>query len=220
MVASVPCLSATVPADDRPPLTSDMQPISTFMETTGIHRKTSGARWPGETGSGRRRSAVRRPTLAVPQDGRCPHEICRLVGAPGAIWCAVCCVFSLHCISRTNSSSQANQMLPLIDATEFRCVLLSHTDRVVFVVEISEGTTSPWVGILLLKWCILVHSQWQRRLQWRGHFPVPVPLPSTRTTLHTDLLIMFRYNRLSLLFCRRTLFRPILITSLQWWLND
>ena len=31
-------------------------------------------------------------------------------------------------------------------------------------------TTSSPGGFLVLKWCVLVHFQWQRRLQWPGHF--------------------------------------------------
>ena len=83
------CLSAAVPADDQPPLTSDMQPISTCMEprgnrTTGAHRKTSRdgemADRPGHDGTGSVWLAVH--ARSVPQGGH-RHEICRLAGAPG-----------------------------------------------------------------------------------------------------------------------------------------
>ena len=34
-----------------------------------------------------------------------------------------------------------------------------------------RGTTSPWGEFLILKWCILVHSQRKRRLHWLWHVP-------------------------------------------------
>jgi len=55
----------------------------------------------------------------------------------------------------------------LVMSTRLQAMPVSRRDqaRVVFVVGTGQGTTSPRRGFLLLKSC-LVHSQWQRRLQW------------------------------------------------------
>jgi len=60
---------------------------------------------------------------------------------------------------------------PLLRILDMPLLLTYIPNKVVFVVETSEGTTSTQGGFLILKWCILVHFQWQRRLQWPGHVP-------------------------------------------------
>ena len=54
---------------------------------------------------------------------------------------------------------------PLLRILDMPLLLTYIPNKVVFVVETSEGTTSTQGGFLILKWCILVHFQWQRRLQ-------------------------------------------------------
>jgi len=67
---------------------------------------------------------------------------------------------------------------PTLNPTLLRLVLGAiGKSRVGFELKPVRGTTSPRGGLLLSKWCILVHSQWQMGLQWRGHIPRPLCQP-------------------------------------------